>query len=113
MNIFQAQLRLQHFIQEELIIYDSDYSDDRFKKMKEELRGIPVTVALSASAFFLTGLMEYLPNVLKVYSRRMRGMKLKEMEGLRLTLLKLTESEGSKNYINGMISSLTSQGETL
>lgn len=45
----------------------AEYNADRFTQMKKEFLNLDLETALGASAFFLRGLREYLPNVLRQY----------------------------------------------
>ncbi len=82
---------------------DKVYSGDRYKAMRESLMYLPMDIAFNASGFFLSGLNRYFPNVLEVFSKKIKSMNLKQVNALRSKVRKLPNSKELEKYINGII----------
>tara|TARA_R110002153_G_scaffold189041_1_gene341875 strand:+ start:8705 stop:9340 length:636 start_codon:yes stop_codon:yes gene_type:complete len=83
---------------------DSEYNSDRHKKMKNEFEDLPFTLAYSSSVFFLIGLTEYFPNVLKVFSNKMQNMTIRQTEDLQEKMQNMKEKKELRKFFNGTIS---------
>lgn len=81
---------------------DVEYNADRYDKMKKCFEDLPFDIAYRSSVFFLNGLTNYLPNVFKVFSKRMGTMTIKEWERLQEKMQKMKDIKGLEKYINGM-----------
>lgn len=84
---------------------ETEYNSDRYKKMKDQFENLPFDIAYRSAVFFLSGLMEYFPNVLAVFSKRVESMSLREWERLQEKMQNMKESKELKGFFNGMTSS--------
>ncbi|MHC4648300.1 MAG: hypothetical protein ACYTBJ_22810 [Planctomycetota bacterium] len=70
-----------------------EYNAERYERTRGELLSLPVDEAITYSAFFLTGLRNFLPNVLRRYLKRLPTKSLE----------KLTQEIGTSYNVNDLI----------